>query len=155
MPEDQTLQSTDTGDYFSLGDLLQLGSMSGARLLAGEAGLSSRVSRTNVVESADLSAWAEADDVLLSSGYAFRNNSEALLAQIPELHRGGAAALCLKPCRSGQRLPDSVVRQAEELGFPLLELPMTAVFANIVQESMEEILAKKVLSFREIGRAHV
>jgi len=144
------LQSTDTGAYFSLGDLLQLGSMSGARLLAGAAGLTNQVSRTNVVEAGDLSAWAESGDVLLSSGYAFRNNLESLLDQIPELHKMGVAALCLKPGRSGQQLPDSVVTQAETLGFPLLELPMAAVFANIVQESMEEILAKKVLSFREI-----
>ena len=72
------LQSTDTGAYFSLGDLLQLGSMSGARLLAGAAGLTNQVSRTNVVEAGDLSAWAESGDVLLSSGYAFRNNLEKI-----------------------------------------------------------------------------
>ena len=150
MLEANELQSMDTGAYFSLGDLLQLGSMSGARLLAGASGLTNRVTRTNVVEAGDLSAWAEGGDVLLSSGYAFRNNLESLLTQLPELHKSGVAGLCLKPGRSGQQLPDSVVQQAETLGFPLLELPMAAVFANIVQESMEEILAKKVLSFREI-----
>jgi PucR family transcriptional regulator, purine catabolism regulatory protein len=150
MLEDIALQNTDTGAYFSLGDMLQLGSMSGARLLAGSTGLTNNVSRTNVVESADLPAWSETGDVLISSGYAFRSNPEILLAQLPELLRSGVCALCLKPVRPGHQLPDSVINLADELGFPLLELPMTAVFANIVQESMEEILAKKVLSFREV-----
>lgn len=136
--------------YFSLGDLLGLGSMEGARLLSGEEALGRKVVRTNVVEVADLVEWAGAGELIISSGYAFRDNDGAMAGQLAGLQSKGAAALCLKPRRFRDALPGCVVEQARRLGFPLIQLPMAAVFANIVHESMEEILQRETESFRVV-----
>lgn len=136
--------------YFSLGDLLGLGSMEGARLLSGEEALGRKVVRTNVVEVADLVEWAGAGELIISSGYAFRDNDGAMAGQLAGLQNKGAAALCLKPRRFRDALPGCVVEQARRLGFPLIQLPMAAVFANIVHESMEEILQRETESFRVV-----
>ena len=141
--------SLDDSAFFTLGDVLQLNSMQGARLLAGKGGLQNAVARASVVEARDLAAWSEEGDLVLSSGYAFRHSEEDLVSQITELKHAGAAGLCIKS-RAGQEISPRAVRQAEQEGFPLLELPITAVFANIVQESMEEILSQKVFSFQEV-----
>lgn len=141
--------SLDDNSFFTLGDVLQLNSMQGARLLAGKTGLKNAVSRVSVVEVKDLAAWSEDGDLVLASGYAFRHNEEELINQIAALKCAGAAGLCIKS-RAGQEISSRAVQQAELVGFPLLELPITAVFTNIVQESMEEILSQKIFAFQEV-----
>lgn len=136
--------------YFCLEDLLGLGSMEGAVLLSGEGALRRKVARTNVVEVADLVEWAGADELIISSGYALRDNDEAMASQLAGLREKGAAALCLKPRRFRDTLPACVVSEARRLGFPLIQLPIPAVFANIVHESMEEILERETESFRQV-----
>lgn len=142
--------ATDSQVYFSLGDLLSMGSMAGAKLLAGADRLGCRVARTNVVEVADLAEWAQADELIISSGYAFRDNDQALAEQLIRLQEKGVAALCLKPRHLRDGLPERVTAQARALGFPLIELPIPAVFANIVHESMEAILARETEAFRQL-----
>ena len=144
------LYTADTQVYFSLRDLLGLGSMVGAKLLAGEDAMERQVARTNVVEVADLAEWSQADELIISSGYAFRDNDQALAEQLARLQEKGVAALCLKPRHLRDGLPETVVTRARELGFPLIELPIAAVFANIVHESMEAILAKETEAFRQL-----
>lgn len=141
--------SLDDSAFFTLADVLQLNSMRGARLLAGKSGLQNVVAQASVVEAKNLVAWSEKGDLILASGYAFRHNEEELVSQIAELKHAGVAGLCIKS-RAGQEISPRAVHQAEQSGFPLIELPITAVFANIVQESMEEILSQKVFSFQEI-----
>ena len=147
---ERSLYADDAQVYFSLGDLLNLGSMAGARLLSGQDRLSCKVERTNVVEVADLAEWAQADELIISSGYAFRDNDQALGSQLVQLKEKGVAALCLKPRHLRDGLPETVVARARELNFPLIELPVPAVFANIVHESMEAILARETLAFRQM-----
>lgn len=134
---------------FTLKDLLGLGSMSGARLLSGSR-LDVPITRANVVEIANMADWAKAGECVISSGYLFRDREELLEEQLPQLQAAGAAVLCLKPLRFRQGLPDRFVQRAVELDFPLVELPMTAVFASIVQESMEEIFRRETQSFQRM-----
>ena len=150
MGMEHQMNISDTPVYFSLEDLLGLGSMAGALLLSGMSRLGCKVARTNVVEVANLAEWAQADELILSSGYAFRDNDQALAQQLDYLKEKGVAALCLKPRHLRDRLPEAVIARARELDFPLIELPIPAVFANIVHESMEAILAKETEAFRQL-----
>lgn len=133
---------------FTLRDLLQLGSMTGAKLLTGTSALEQPIVRTNVVEVSNLADWAKKGECVISSGYALRDQETLLAGQLMQLHQLGVTALCLKPSRFRQGLPASLVELAEQLDFPLVELPMTAIFANIVQESMEEIFRRETRAFQ-------
>lgn len=144
------MENFENNNYYTLGELLQLNSMQGVKLLAGQTGLLNRVERTSVVEVSDLATWSDPGDLVLTSGYVFRNNETELAEQILKLSLHHVSGLCIKASPSGQKLSPLVIQKAEQLGFPLLELPMTAVFTSIVQESMEEILAKKIMLFQEV-----
>ncbi len=150
MPKPSPVATADADVYFSLDDLLHLGSMAGAELLAGGGCLQKKVARTNVVEEPNLVNWVGRDELVISSGYAFREDEAALVAQLASLQEKGAVALCLKPRRFRDGLPQRVVQQAQALEFPLIQLPMAAVFANIVHESMEAILNCETLAFRHV-----
>ena len=135
---------------FTLEDLLALSAMAGAKLLAGGDRLDRPILRANVVEGAHLSEWSQAGDCVISSGYVFRGQDGLLLQELDALSAEGATVLCLKPTRFREDLPAVVVRRAAELDLPLIELPMTAIFANIVQESMEALFQRETRSFQVV-----
>jgi len=135
-------------EYFTCKNLMQLNAMSGSLLLAGKDRLNDKVTRANVIEMADVANWAQPGEVVLSSGYVFRDNDAALIGAVEALHEKGVAALCIKPRHFFHHISENVVGRAKELGFILIELPMEAIFANIVHEFTEELLQKETLSIR-------
>lgn len=146
----QTSAPSDPALDFTLGDFLRLSAMEGAVLRAGEDQAGRAILRANVIEGAQLSDWGAAGDCIISSGYAFRGQDELLRAQLRRIRDKGVSALCLKPTRFRQGLPEAVVEEARNLDFPLVELPMTAIFSNIVQESMEALFRRETHSFQLI-----
>ena len=146
----RTPTAPDPSLDFTLGDLLQLSAMEGALLRAGADQTGRAILRANVIEGAQLSDWGEAGDCIISSGYAFRGQDELLLTQLRRIRDKGVAVLCLKPTRFRQGLPQAVVKEAQALDFPLVELPITAIFSNIVQESMEALFQRETHSFQVI-----
>lgn len=137
-------------EYVSCKSLLRLNAMAGSLLLSGQDRLGEKVTRANVIEMADVANWAQPGEVVLSSGYAFRDNEASLIAAVEALHEKGAAAFCIKPRRFFHSLPENVVNRAREINFILIELPMEAIFANIVHEFTEELLQKETLSIRRV-----
>ena len=146
----RTPTAPDPSLDFTLGDLLQLSAMEGALLRAGADQTGRAILRANVIEGAQLSDWGEAGDCIISSGYAFRGQDELLLTQLRRIRDKGVAVLCLKPTRFRQGLPQAVVKEAQALGIALVELPITAIFSNIVQESMEALFQRETRSFQVI-----
>ena len=136
-------------NYFSLKDMMSLGAMAGHRVLCCGSGVERPVCRTNVVESAALAAWANADEAILTSGYQYRNRTDLLLSAVEGLAQKKAAALCIKPSRF-YSIPFEAVQKAEELGLALIELPMEAIFSNIVHETSDAILQRRIAEFSTV-----
>jgi purine catabolism regulator len=67
--------------------VLALDVLAGSRVLAGEAGLDRPVTRVNVMEVPDVLPYVRPDELLVTTGYALRENPEQLGALVRELHR--------------------------------------------------------------------
>jgi purine catabolism regulator len=67
--------------------------------------------------------YVRPDELLVTTGYALRENPDQLGALVRELHRRGVAALGVKLGRYLDEMPRSAVEAADELGFPLVALP--------------------------------
>lgn len=137
-------------EYVSCRDFIRLNAMSGALLLSGEDRLGEKITRANVIEMTDMGNWAQPGEVILCSGYAFRDNEEQLLRAVEALSEKGAVALCIKPRHFYHSISQNIIKKAKELGFILIELPMEAIFANIVHEITEEIFQRESLAFRNM-----
>ena len=137
-------------EYFACRDLLRLNAMSGSLLLSGKERLGVKITRANVIEMTDMENWAQPGEVILSSGYTFRDTEEALIWAVEALHEKGAVALCIKPRHFYHSISEHVIQKARELNFILIELPMEAIFANIVHEITEEIFQRESLAFRKM-----
>lgn len=111
-----------------------------ARVVAGEAGLDNVVASVNVMEVPDIVDWVHPGELLVSTLYPLRDDKAAVENLIPELAKRGLAGLAVTPESYIDELPESMVKDADRLEFPLIELPPRVSFIEIIQPLTSRIL---------------
>ena len=111
-----------------------------ARVVAGEAGLDNVVASVNVMEVPDIVDWVHPGELLVSTLYPLRDDKAAVENLISELAKKGLAGLAVTPESYIDKLPESMVKDAQRLGFPLIELPPRVSFIEIIQPLTSRIL---------------
>ena len=128
---------------FACGDILLIPDFKEAVVLAGADGLHRPITRVNVMEVPDVIDWVRPGEFLITSGFPFRDNPEAIAELIPALAARGVAALGIKTRRFIERIPQRALEAAEALGFPIFELPASTVFSDVVRDIMERVLVQE------------
>ena len=105
----------------TVNDIKKLWENGQAKLVAGEKGLDRTVVVYDMMEQPDIKPWLRKDMLLITTGYAIRNNKEAVLNLIRDLNEVGAAALAIKT-RFFDQFPEEALKLADELHFPLFFL---------------------------------
>ncbi|MEW6698541.1 MAG: PucR family transcriptional regulator ligand-binding domain-containing protein [Bacillota bacterium] len=121
-------------------EALCLPSMADAVLIGGEAGLERIIQSVNIMEVPDIEAFIQPAELLVTTAYPIRDNLNALENLIPELNSRQLAALAIKPHRYISEIPAFMIDQANQLGFPLIQLPQHASFNEIINPILTEIL---------------
>ncbi|MCI3918965.1 PucR family transcriptional regulator ligand-binding domain-containing protein [Paenibacillus sp. TRM 82003] len=121
-------------------DVLRIPHFKDAVLLGGKAGLDKTVTRVNVMEVPDVIDWVRPGELLITTGYPFRQEPEVLETLVAQLADRGVAALGVKTKRFIDAVPESAVRAANKHGLPLIELPPSTTFSDVVREVMERVL---------------
>ncbi|MEV4468330.1 PucR family transcriptional regulator ligand-binding domain-containing protein [Nonomuraea sp. NPDC049504] len=138
----------------SVGEVLGVSTLAGARLIAGESGLGRIVQRLNVMEVPDILAWVKPHELLLTTGYPLRNTPQSLGRLVADLDERGLAALAIKLGRYVDELPDEMVEQADRLGFPLILLPNDVGFDDILNQVLTDILNRQAAVLARAEEAH-
>lgn len=128
---------------FTVRDILLIPDVQEAVLLAGAKGLDRQISRVNVMEVPDVIDWVRPGEFLVTSGFPFRDQPEAITELIPQLAARGVAALGIKKKRFIERIPEEALSTAERLDFPIFELPVTLSFSDVVRDIMERVLVQE------------
>lgn len=92
--------------------------------------------------------------MLVTTAYAIRNDAYAQANLVSLLASKDLAGLLLKPKRYLDSIPQTMIEQAENLGFPLMELPIESSFSEIINEILTEILHFQTKYFRKSEEAH-
>ena len=137
-----------------LRDILSLPPLDGARVVAGAGGLGRRVRHVNVMEVPDILRWVKADELLLTTAYPLRDDRAALGELVPGLAERGLAGLALKPARYIERIPDEMLEAADRLAFPLIELPPSASFNEIINSVLTVILNAQAVRLQRTAEIH-
>lgn len=125
---------------FTVKDLLTIPQFEEAVLLGGRNGLEQMVSRINVMEVPDVIHWVRPGEFLMTTGYPFREDPLVLVTLIEELAQKGVVALGIKTKRFIDAVPEAAIRAADYHGLPLIELPPSTTFSDVVREVMERVL---------------
>lgn len=123
-------------------DIKELWNNGQAELVAGAEGLDRPVAFYDMMEQPDIKPWLRKELLLITTGYAIRNDREAVLTLIRDLNEAGASALAIKT-RFFDRFPQEALELADSLHFPLFFLDNGVGFVEVVYPVMVALVEAK------------
>lgn len=127
---------------FTVRQFLKLQQFRDFKLIAGEGGLDHIISSVNIMDNPDALDWFTPGDMLLTSGYFFKDSTEIQNEVVRQLKTINCPALCIKPKRYFGHIPENMIHLANELNLPVIEIPYGVSFSKIISIVMEEITEK-------------
>ncbi|WP_313466831.1 PucR family transcriptional regulator ligand-binding domain-containing protein, partial [Carnobacterium sp.] len=115
-------------------DILELESFSGAKVVAGKKGLKNMVEKATLMEVPDIGAFVEKHSLIITTLYPIVNSIEAMNSIIPKSSAAAAAGICIKTGRYIEEIPQSMLQQANELNFPIIEIHSDENLSDLVSE---------------------
>lgn len=97
------------------------------------------VSTVESTETPDVARYIPPNTLLLLTGMAFKDQPERLCQLLEDLSQRSCAAVAIKLGRFIHKLDDQVLRKADELGIPLLRIPMEKTLGEVYQEVLSFI----------------
>jgi len=134
----------------SLEKLLTLEILRGAKIIGGATGVSKRITKVNVMEVPDIIEWVGEGEFLLTTAYSIKDNIKVLLELIPKLNTKGVAGLGIKVGRYINELPSDIIDLADELGFPIIEVPFSVSHTDVISGILTEVINDQMNMLIEI-----
>jgi purine catabolism regulator len=138
----------------SLAAMLTLPAFEGARLVAGERGLARVVRRANVMEVPDIVPWVREEALLLTTGYPLRESADSLVSLVADLDDRGVSALAVKLHRYLDALPDAMLAEAERRAFPVIVVPDSAGFDDVLTEVFTSVVSERASLLERSEEVH-
>jgi purine catabolism regulator len=131
-------------------DILLIPDLKESVVLAGAGGLGRYINRVNVMEVPDVIDWVRPGEFLITSGFPFRGQPELITEIIPQLNQKGVSALGIKTKRYIDEVPARALELADQLGFPIFELPAATSFSDVVRDIMERVLVQEARELSQL-----
>jgi purine catabolism regulator len=138
----------------SVEQILKLGALSQARVLAGARALDRPVSSVTVGEVPDIAEWLSGGEIVLSTMFALTNDTDRQRDFCRRIMAAGAAALFVKPKRFVGAFPLDILEIAEKRGFPIVEVPQEVRWTRIMQEAMEVLIDRQASLLEKSQEIH-
>jgi len=123
--------------------ILQLNLLKDADILAGEKGLDNSIVSVNVMEVPDVLDWVRPGEFLLTTAYVFRDDISLLNRLIPELRSKNVCGMGVKTQRYIEDVPESVLKVADDLGFPIIRIPSEVPYGDLIKEIFNHIIGQQ------------
>jgi purine catabolism regulator len=124
-----------------LNEIISLEAFEGCEIISGSSGLSRPVTKVNVMEVPDIVQWLQPGELLLTTAYSIKDNVFKLNELIPKMHEIGVAGLGLKMKRYIEELPPSVIELSDQLGFPIIKIPMEVSFSDLITSVLTAVVS--------------
>jgi REP element-mobilizing transposase RayT len=138
----------------TIADVLQIDALTDLQLIAGIQGINRLVTSVNVMEVPDIDNWVVEHQLLLTAAYSIRDDLEAQEALIPLLAKKNLSGLIIKVPRYLSKIPDSMIREANALNFPLINMPQHLSHPLIIREVYGALAKKQLESLQLSAKLH-
>ncbi len=125
-----------------LGELLKLPSLARARLLVGDP--ERVVTWVHVVGLPEPAPWVRRGQLVLSTGYAWPREEEALRLFAQRLAQAEPAGVVLAVPQFFEGFPLAALEELARAGVAGLELPWEVPFAQVMEEVLRRLLARQL-----------
>ncbi|WP_429081904.1 PucR family transcriptional regulator [Brassicibacter mesophilus] len=124
------------------------------RVIAGHKGVNRVVRTVSVMDAPDIYNWLKGGEFLMTTGYIMKEDPLQIRELIIRIERAGAAALGIKLKRFIDELPKEVIDIANELDFPIVEIPMSFSFVDIINPVLSEVVNKQARTLLYSQKIH-
>ena len=122
-----------------LQDLLNRKKFQHLKVLNSNPDLSRTVFTVESTETPDVAKYIPPNTLLLMTGMAFKDDPLRMCTFLEELDKRSCAGLAIKLGRFIDTLDDRVLAAADQLGLPLLQIPMDVTLGNVYQDVLSFI----------------
>lgn len=137
-----------------MSDLLDIPMLAGSRIAAGHEGLHRLVHSVNMMDSPDIYDYLKPKELLLTTGYAIKDNPEILTELVVRMAELGCAGLGIKTKRYLDAIPDPAIEAANRLQFPLLELSPDCFLSEALHQLLGRIMESRAEEMRYALDSH-
>ncbi|MFE7084026.1 PucR family transcriptional regulator [Priestia megaterium] len=137
-----------------LNELLDLHVFEGTTLLAGKKGIEREVNTVNMMDAPDIIHFLKKNELLITTAFHFKDDPNSLLQLIKEMEKRGCSGLGIKTKRFLQAIPEEAISLANELHFPLLELPVNTSLGDLVNKALSYILGIRTNELHHAMQVH-
>ncbi|MDR2819846.1 MAG: PucR family transcriptional regulator ligand-binding domain-containing protein [Desulfovibrio sp.] len=124
-----------------LSELLEAVPEAGLTVMNQKADLNRPVDGLDTSETPDIAKYIKPNTLLLTTAMLYRDDQKALAGLIKALHHAKAAGLAVKLGRFVANISPGVMKKADELGFPILRVPMDTTL-GIVSHMLQSRLMR-------------
>ena len=126
-----------------LRDILQVGLLQEAEVLAGRKGIDNSIMSVNVMEVPDIIDWVRPGEFLLTTAYTFSDDIVAFERLIPQLRSKNVCGMGIKTQRYISEVPESVIHLADDLDFPIIRIPQNVPYGELIKEIFNHIIGEQ------------
>ena len=125
-----------------------------AKLLAGAGGVDREIISVNIIEVPDTARWMKGGELLFSAGFSFHGNADKGCELLMALNERRISALALKPGKYMHQIPQAMIDLADDLKFPLLELPEDMPYSTCMEAVYRRLLSGHLDTLEQIASLH-
>lgn len=119
---------------------LQLEELKNIKIVAGEENIDNEIRWIHIGETTSIADWLKGGELLLTCAHGFKNNRPEQEYLLKELAGKNIAALAIEPGYYFESVPQNMIKLANKLGLPLLEIPEGVPFLKITEALMDKII---------------
>jgi hypothetical protein len=112
--------------------------LKGVKIVAGFSGESNIISWVNVMEILDSPDSVQRGELLVTTGYNLQNQ-EAFTNLISTLKNIGVSGIAIQTGYYIDEIPSYILKESDQLGFPVLEVPKNLTFSEILRILIQKI----------------
>ncbi len=137
----------------SLREAMKFGKFNECKVVAGEEGMDRVIENITIMEVPDIVKWLKEKELIITSLFAIKDDTDAQNLLIHRLFYAGATALAVKPFETLEGIPKTIIDNANKLDFPVIEVPNQVKYLDILSPTMHQIFNKKVVLQEDLERA--
>lgn len=132
----------------TVGEILNMEELKDYRVLCGKKGVNREVSTITVMDTPDMEQWLHGGEIIVTSGYVIQTGISDLADLIRRLDRTGTAALFIKLGNYLQNIDEEAMQTANELGFPIINMPPQCAVAEIINPVLKKLIDAQASAIR-------
>lgn len=139
------------GFFVKVEDALLIGDLSKGVVVAGSKGLSREILSIEVMEVPEVISWISDGILVMTAFYSIRNEPEKQTDVVKTLIDKGAAGIVVKLGRFIEKLPEEMIKIANENAFPIISIPKNISYINVLTPLYEHLYEEKKTKIDQSG----